>query len=187
MGNVHKAVYVVGVLALAAVMAQARPAAEGKGSIVVVFKDGHQERFDRSAVSRIDLDSPAKIVFKDGHQQKIDGDDVARIDFEAAQLATLPGRAHFIGRWEVREGGGSNNKFYITLESDGQARKSIGASHGTWVLVDGEARVSWDDGWHDAIRKVGNKHEKIAYEPGKKFDDKPSNVTEAVNTEPRPI
>jgi hypothetical protein len=54
-------------------------------------------------------------------------------------------------------------------------------------MADGEARISWDDGWHDAIRKVGTKHEKVAYEPGKSFSDTPSNVTTARNTEPRPI
>jgi hypothetical protein len=54
-------------------------------------------------------------------------------------------------------------------------------------VVNGEARISWDDGWHDVIRKVGAKHEKVAYEPGKSYDDKPANVTEARNTQPKPI
>jgi len=41
-------------------------------------------------------------------------------------------------------------------------------------------RINWDDGWHDAIRKVGNgAHEKLAYEPGTTFSDKPQNVTNA--------
>ena len=47
--------------------------------------------------------------------------------------------------------------------------------------------LAWDDGWHDAIRKVGSRHEKRAYEPGKSFDDPPSNVTDARNTQPKPI
>ena len=76
---------------------------------------------------------------------------------------------------------------FITLDADGDARKSIGPSHGTWTLVDGEARINWDDGWHDVIRKVGSKHEKRAYEPGKSFDGTPSNVTAARNTQPKPI
>ena len=46
-------------------------------------------------------------------------------------------------------------------------------------IKDGEARVSWDDGWHDAIRKVGSKYEKFAYSPGKLLLDTPANVTEA--------
>jgi len=53
--------------------------------------------------------------------------------------------------------------------------------------VDGEARVSWDDGWHDAIRKKGTKFEKFAFEPGKTFSDPPANVTEAQNTNREPI
>jgi hypothetical protein len=34
---------------------------------------------------------------------------------------------------------------------------------------------------------VGSKHEKLAYEPGKSFDDTPTNVTAARNTNPKPI
>ena len=94
-------------------------------------------------------------------------------------------RARFVGKWEVGEGNG--NDFYATLDADGEAHKSIGASHGTWTVVDGEARISWDDGWHDAIRKVGSKYEKFAHAPGKSFDDPPSNVTAARNTDPKPI
>ena len=74
-----------------------------------------------------------------------------------------------------------------TLDPDGGARKSIGATHGTWTLVDNEARITWDDGWHDAIRKVGTRHEKVAFQPGKSFDDPPSNVTAARSTEPKSI
>ena len=73
------------------------------------------------------------------------------------------------------------------LEANGDAKKTLGSSHGTWTLVDGQARISWDDGWHDVIRKVGGKHEKLAYEPGKSFDDPPTNVTAARNTEQKPI
>jgi hypothetical protein len=58
---------------------------------------------------------------------------------------------------------------------------------GTWTYVDGEARIAWDDGWHDIIRKVGATHEKRAFEPGKSFDDTPSNITAAKNTETKPI
>ena len=83
--------------------------------------------------------------------------------------------------------GSGGGKFFITLEANGDATKSIGANHGSWTLVDGEARITWDDGWHDMIRKVGTRHEKVAFEPGKSFDDAPSNVTAARNTDPRPI
>ena len=49
------------------------------------------------------------------------------------------------------------------------------------------ARITWDDGWHDAIRKRGSGHEKAAFEPGKTFDDSPSNVTVARSTEHKEI
>ncbi len=160
--------------------------AEGHNSIVIVFKDGHRESFATSEIARIDFSAPSMVVFLDGRKQKIAAADVARIEFEnSAQLAAVPGRGHFVGKWEVGQGNGHN--FFITLESNGEAEKTIGAAHGTWTFVDGEARIAWDDGWHDVIRKVGANHEKFAFEPGKKFSDKPANVTQAVNTEPRPI
>jgi hypothetical protein len=159
------------------------PPADTHSSIVIVFQDGHRQTVDTSDLARIDFKPPVTVVFKDGRQQSISSTDIARIEFEPG--ASAPGRNHFIGKWQVGEGNGSN--FYITLEADGEARKSIGSSHGTWTVVAGEARISWDDGWHDAIRKVGSNHEKRAYEPGKSFDDTPSNVTAARNTQPQPI
>jgi hypothetical protein len=84
-------------------------------------------------------------------------------------------------------GDGSGGSFTINLQENGEAIKSFGARHGTWTYVNGEARISWDDGWHDAIRKAGSKHEKFAYSPGTSFSDTPANVTEARNTNPQPI
>jgi hypothetical protein len=159
------------------------PPADAHSSIVIVFQDGHRQALDMADLARIDFKPPLTVVFKDGHQQSISSTDISRIEFEPG--ASLPGRNHFVGKWKVGEGNGSN--FYITLDANGEARKSIGSSHGTWTVVAGEARISWDDGWHDALRKVGNGHEKRAYEPGKSFDGTPSNVTPATNTQPQPI
>lgn len=54
--------------------------------------------------------------------------------------------------------------------------------------MDGEAHISWDDGWHDVIRKVGGgKHEKLAFEPGKSFSDEPSNVDYAKSLQNKAI
>ena len=96
-----------------------------------------------------------------------------------------PSRAHYLGKWEVGDGSGSN--FYITLYDNGDALKSIGGKHGRWEYVDGEARVTWGDGWHDAIRKVGSSYQKSAYGEGKSFTDQPDNNTNARNTSPHPI
>ena len=164
--------------------ADAHPS-EDQGSIVVVYKDGRLKTIKVDEISRVDFKTPVTIVFKDGHQQSIPSAELARIEFESASTDSTPGTKHFIGKWQVGEGNGST--FYITLEAGGQAKKSIGPSHGTWTVLNGEARISWDDGWHDKIRKVGAKHEKLAYEPGKTFDDKPSNVTAARNTQTQPI
>jgi hypothetical protein len=159
------------------------PSADNHASIMIVFQDGHRQSIDMSDIVRIEFKTPVTIVFKNGRQQNVSATDIARIEFEPA--TSTAGRNRFVGKWQVGEGNGSN--FYITLEADGQARKSIGESHGTWTVVAGEARISWDDGWHDAICKVGASHEKRAYEPGKSFSDTPSNVTAARNTEPKPI
>lgn len=175
-----------GITLFALVGALARPAfpaADDRSSIVIVFKDGHRQSFAVTELTRIDFKGNA--IFKDGHHEKLAGE-IADIEFETpGQSASAPSRGHFVGKWEVGDGGGHD--FYITLEADGDAQKSLGAAHGTWTLVDGEARITWDDGWHDAIRKVGTKHEKFAYEPGKSFDDKPSNVTEARSALAKPI
>lgn len=177
-----------GIVLLAVFPAFAKPSpspADDHGSVVIVFKDGHRQSFANSEISRIDFKTPA-VFFKDGHQEKISTADISRIEFEPSEgaVATL-GRGHFIGKWEVGQGNGSN--FFITLEADGDARKTLGAEHGTWTVVGGEARISWDDGWHDVIRKVGTTHEKVAYEPGRSYDDSPTNVTAARNTQPKPI
>ena len=138
------------------------------GTIVITFKDGHQQVFPASSIDQIELKS------SNGTSTPI-----------SIPSLVLPGRSHFLGTWEVGDGNGGT--LYMTLEENGEATKSSGAAHGTWTYVDGEAHVSWDDGWHDAIRKVGSKHEKFAFSPGKSFSDKPSNVTEAHNTTPRSI
>lgn len=126
------------------------------------------------------------IVFKDGRQQTYSMADIERIEFKTpTSAAAVVGANSFAGKWRVGDGNGSS--FYITLNRDGTASKSIGASYGTWTIVDNEARISWDDGWHDAIRKTGTKYEKRAFEAGKAFSDTPSNVTDARRTETQPI
>ncbi|HLW80302.1 MAG TPA: hypothetical protein VKU44_11970 [Terriglobia bacterium] len=156
-----KAVVVLGLLVLGVsiVRSQPKPAAKGdQDSITIVFKDGHQQSFRLA--------------------------DIARIDFAPAAGAVQGvGRAHFTGEWKVGVGDIPGRTFVITLEPDGQARKTLGSAHGIWTVVGGEAHINWDDGWHDAIRKAGNKYEKVAYSPGSSFTGTPDNVTEAVYME----
>jgi hypothetical protein len=167
-----------------AVRAQ-NPSSHDRGSwVVLTFKDGHQKSFASSELSRIEFDPP-RIVLKNGHTESFSKDEIVRIEMKSSADNGVLGRNHFVGKWKVGDGAGSH--FFITLDRDGVATKTIGASHGTWELVNGEARISWDDGWHDAIRKAGDKHEKCAFEPGKSFNDEPSNVTDAQNTTAQPI
>ncbi len=125
------------------------------------------------------LEGPTSLVitFKDGHQQTFLMSEVARVEYVGASDAIL-GQDYFLGKWEVGDGS-SSGTFQITLEANGEASKTLGASHGIWTIEGNEARISWDDGWHDAIRKVGSNNEKFAFEPGTTFSDKPNNVAAA--------
>ena len=134
------------------------------------------------------------IVFKDNHRQSFNLCEIERVEFPVAAAAAgetapinyrLPSRGSYLGKWEVGDGGGNN--FFITLEENGDAWRSSGHEHGKWACVDGEALVTWDDGWKDAIRKAGSKYQKSAYGGGKSFTDTPDNTAGANNTTPHPI
>jgi hypothetical protein len=151
------------------------------------------------AVSAIGWAAPQKavpgsivIVFKDGHRQTYNLADIERVEFPAngepgamTSSATGPSRNRFLGSWEVGDGGGNN--FEIRLNEDGSAYRSIGDVRGTWVYVDGEARVTWNDGNKDCIRKVGTIYRKFAYSMGKSFTSDPDNEANARNTSAKPI
>jgi hypothetical protein len=169
MRKIFGAAGLVTLLCLALPPAFAKPPAAakaGQGMIVIVFKDGHRQSFNLSDVARMEFPATAA---------------------EAAETTAnaLPLPRHFLGKWEV--GDGSGNNFYITLQENGDARRSMGDVHGKWVYVDGEAQITWDDGPEDAIRKVGSHYEKFAYTAGKFFTGTPANVTAAHNTTPHPI
>jgi hypothetical protein len=127
------------------------------------------------------------IVFKDGHRQSFSLSDIARVEFEggapsaSADSYRVPSRGRFIGKWECGDGHGKN--FYITLNENGTAHRSIGDVNGRGDYVDGEAHVSWEDGRKDAIRKSGAQYFKFAYREGQSFNDDPANVAHARNTE----
>jgi hypothetical protein len=151
--NYVRAICAAGMLTIAALAATPKPVPappDAPVSIVIIFKDGHQETFAMS--------------------------DIARIEFTGASAATV-GPDYFFGKWEA--GDGSGGTFFIKLEPNGEASRSFGASHGIWTVVGDEAHISWDDGWHDVIRKIGEAHEKVAFAPGATFSDKPNNVTNA--------
>jgi hypothetical protein len=154
-------------LALPVLFAAPAPASKGtSGTLVIVFKDGHRQSFNLSDIERVEFPGSANAAV-------------------GTTPPNAPSRGRFLGKWECGDGNGSN--FYIKLEESGDATRSIGDVHGKWVYVDGEARVSWDDGAQDAIRKVGSRFQKFAYSAGKSFTDEPDNVTNARNTTPHPI
>jgi len=155
-------------LAAASVFAASPTPKSSHGALVIVFKDGHRQSFNLADIDRVEFPAPA-----------------VSTSASTAGGALLPSRAHYLGKWEVGDGSGSN--FYITLEETGDAWRSLGHKHGHWEYVDGEAQINWDDGVHDAIRKVGSNYQKSAYGSGKSFTDTPDNVTNARNTMPHPI
>ena len=150
--------------------AQTSSAPKGsQGTLVIIFKDGHRQSYKLSEIERVEFPTAA----------------VPAASTSAPGSSQLPSRAHFLGKWEVGDGNGRS--FFITLFDDGAARKSLGDARGRWEYVDGEAQITWDDGWHDAIRKVGSGYKKFAYGEGKSFKDKDDNNTDAHNTTPHPI
>jgi len=138
------------------------------GTIVIVFKDGHRESFPLSDIERVEFPGNGELA-----------------GTAASAGSSLPTREHFVGKWEVGDGNG--NTFFIRLDANGKAWRSMNDVDGKWVYENGEARVTWNDGAQDAIRKVGSLHQKFAYEAGKSFTDPPMNVTNARNTTPHPI
>ena len=157
-----KAFCTIGVLAVMVAMAAPQMKslpAEDDRSLVITFKDGHQQTFRLADIARIELSSPT------------------------ATAATAASRARFLGVWKVGMGRGSSETFLITLKRDGVAEKSVGSHSGTWTVVNGEARCKWDDGWTDVIRKVGGQWEKAAWSPGTSLDEPPSDVAKAEFTE----
>jgi len=179
---VHLRVTLVAIAILAATLICS--AQESTQMLTVVYRDGHQKTFTMSSGSRIDFNAGNMMVSHGKNVETIRVSDVARIDFSSSRTIGF-GVNHFVGKWEFGTGVGSQT-FFVTLNRDGQAHKTIGSPHGTWTVADGEARIKWDDGWTDVIRKVGNKHQKFAYEKGRSLDGEPSNVAEAktLNSEP---
>jgi hypothetical protein len=163
---VHKIVFavasVLGALAAASPsVAQSTPSSEDqRNSVVLVFKDGHRKSFLMSEVARIEFPtSPA--------------------------ITSIAGQGRFLGEWKVGDCAGGY--FKITLDREGIARKDLGAPHGTWLVVDGEARITWEDGNRDTIRRAGDTYEKAWYAPDRSYAEDASCTASAVSTDRKPI
>ena len=108
MRGVIRVIALSGILLLAFAGAAAKPIpspADDRSSIVIVFKDGHRQSFAMAEIVRLDFKTPAVIVYKDGHQEKFSPSDIARIEFgNPAASEMMPGRGHFVGKWEVGAG-----------------------------------------------------------------------------------
>jgi hypothetical protein len=176
---------IAGGLTLAATVAPSPASGAEQNSLIINFTDGHQQTTPTAEITRIEFKDSAMILYRGGHAQSIPMTEIAHIEFDSAAASSSMGRGRFLGKWKVGDGSGSS--FYITLERNGRATRSLHYTHGTWSVVDGEARITWDDNWHDVIRKSGNRYEKVAFGPGKTFSDHPDNVTDATNAQPEPL
>ncbi len=142
-------------------VAAAAPSKATAGAIVIVLKDGRRQTFNLSDIDRLEFAGGAAEASADSFNGR------------------GPSRARFFGKWECGDGSGKN--FYITLNEDGTAYRTIGDVRGHWEYVDGEAHIRWNDGRQDAIRKSGSQYFKFAYGDGKSFNDDPDNVARARN------
>lgn len=157
---VTKAGWILGILVLAAPLAAPKAGSEAEpGSIVIVFKDGHQQNYRLADIARIEFNPPAERVSE-------------RMPSSSAR---------FLGQWKVGDGVGGT--FIITLKPEGVARKTLGSEGGMWTVVNGEVHIAWDDGWHDYIRKVDGKYQKAAFRPGADLSGSPDHVAEAAYIE----
>jgi hypothetical protein len=151
------------------------------GAVALLVAPGSAQ--SKKAVSKPTQDSVV-ITFKDGHSQSYLLADVDKIEFESAEPAQANGSSgHFLGKWKVDNGGGN---FTITLKRDGHASKYYNGyrDNGTWQVVGDEARITWQDGWRDTIRKAGSRYENAARRPGRTFTDPPDSIVDANSTEP---
>jgi hypothetical protein len=84
--------------------------------------------------SELNAKDPISIVitFKDGRQETYSMAEIARVEYKDVTRPTI-GADYFLGKWEV--GDGNSGSFFILLEPNGEAARSLGANHGTWAVV----------------------------------------------------
>jgi hypothetical protein len=84
----------------------------------------------------------------------------------------------FVG--ERRVGRPGKPDFIISLYEDSAAKNSGLQSGGKCEYVNGDARITWGDtGWRNFIRPDGQGFQKVAFGPGKSFDDPPTDTAAA--------
>lgn len=111
------------------------------------------------------------IVFKDGRQQTFRVADIARIEFNSSTERVSASQGRFLGEWRV--GDGTGGTFLITLKPDGVAHKTLGSGGGVWNVVNGEARIAWDDGWHDVTGSAAAGMKRRPIRPVRLFPARP--------------
>jgi hypothetical protein len=94
----------------------------------------------QAEIASINPKAPAAVVYTDGHPERLAAAEIARIACGSPEVQMTPGlAAQFVRECEVGEGKGGCG-FFIALDADGTARKTLG-SPGPWSM----ARISWED------------------------------------------
>ena len=76
----------------------------------------------------------------------------------------------FVGQWDC-------GNVVITLTEDFTARKNKPNPLGKWECVNGEARIAWNDGVRNVLRRDGEGFRKLTWPPGVSLDSPPSNIS----------
>jgi serine/threonine protein kinase len=81
-------------------------------------------------------------------------------DISQAKASPAPEEKFFLGKWDCTGG------FVITLNADYTALKTTSRPRGHWQYVNGEARITWEDGIHNTIRRDGDGFQKLFWKAG---------------------
>lgn len=79
----------------------------------------------------------------------------------------------FVGIWACTD-------VLITLNYDFTARKNRAKPMGRWEFVNGEARIFWDDGVRNVLRREGEAFRKLCWAPQVDMDSPPTNSYPAI-------
>lgn len=114
-----------------------------------------------------------------------------RADEAAPAASPQVANASYAGIWKVQDG--KQREFYITLEAGGKALSRWAAADqqrrneiGTWKEGNGQAVITWGNGWQEVIAKSGEGYIKKAFAPKLALDGTPSNEGPAVRVDAIP-
>lgn len=130
------------------------------------------------------VNGEARIVWDNGVRNVLrrDGEGFRKLKWNAGVSMDSPPsnsspamkKGFFVGQFDCGD-------VVITLNADFTARKNKRNPQGKWEFRNGEARIVWDDGVRNVLRRVGEgRFQKLAWKPNVSMDSPPFNTTAAV-------